>query len=167
MKQKIVAAGLAAAFLLAFVPGREAFADGGASTRNILLGIGAAAGTLLIINHNKQVHEKYAQDAANEASLASQRDNAEAAYKAEVKAYDNQVAVTDNLKKEVSLKDQMIADQSAIIKQQKTQLAQLGVQAQTIAVQPVRAPAAHAAPATSSVASAPTSMMVSYGWGTL
>lgn len=167
MKQKIIAVGLAAAFLLAFVPGKQAFADGAASTRNILLGIGAAAGTLLIINHNKKVHEKYAQDASNEAALASQRDNAQAAYKAEVKAYNNQVAVTDNLKKEVALKDQMIADQSSIIKQQKTQLAQLGVQAQTVAMQPVRLPMTHAAAATSSVASAPTSMMVSYGWGTL
>lgn len=166
MKQKIIAGALVVAFALAFLPGRQAFADGAASTRNILLGIGAAAGTLIIINHNKKVHEKYAQDAANEAALQSQRDNAEAAYKAEVKAYNNQVAVTDNLKREVALKDQMLADQNAIIKQQKTQLAQLGVQAQTVAVS--RAPAMHSAPTSASVASAPTTnMMVSYGWGTL
>jgi hypothetical protein len=164
MKQKLIAGALAVAFLLAFLPGRQAYADGAASTRNILLGIGAAAGTLLIINHNKKVHEKYAQDAANEAALADQRNDAEAAYKAEVKAYNNQVAVTDNLKKEVAMKDEMIADQNAIIKQQKTQLAQLGVSAQTLAV--ARAPVT-TAPAKATVATAPTNMVVSYGWGTL
>jgi hypothetical protein len=165
MKQKLIALALAVAFVLAFVPGRQAYADGAASTRNILLGIGAAAGTLLIINHNKKVHEKYAQDAANEAALANQRDNAEAAYKAEVRAYNNQVAVTDNLKKEVAMKDQMIADQDAIIKQQKTQLAQLGVSAQTVAVTGARVTTA--APAKATIATAPTNMVVSYGWGTL
>ncbi|HXW51004.1 MAG TPA: hypothetical protein VEJ41_03345 [Candidatus Acidoferrales bacterium] len=167
MKRKILVGAVIAAFLVAFAPFGKAVADGGASTRNILLGIGAAAGTLLIINHNKQVHEKYAQDAATQAALASQRDNAEAAYKAEVKAYNNQVAVTDNLKKEVALKDQMIADQSTIIKQQKTQLAQMGLSAQPVAVAPVRAPASNAAPSTTAMAHGPTSEMISYGWGTL
>lgn len=167
MKRKILAGALIAAFLVAFAPARQAVADGAASTRNILLGIGAAAGTLIIINHNKQVHEKYAQDAANQAALANQRDNAQAAYKAELKAYQNQVAVTDNLKKEVALKDKVIADQSSVIKQQKTQLAQMGVSAQPVAIAPVRAPASSTAHASASVASGPSSEMVSYGWGTL
>ncbi|SRR5579872_531392 len=167
MKRKILVGVLIAAFFMAFAPARQAVADGAASTRNILLGIGAAAGTLIIINHNKQVHEKYAQDAATQAALANQRDNAQAAYKAELKAYQNQVAVTDNLKREVALKDKVIADQSSVIKQQKTQLAQMGVSAQPVAIAPVRAPASNTARASRSVASGPSSEMVSYGWGTL
>ena len=75
---KLVAAGLLGALLLALMPAPQALADGAASTRNILLGVGAAAGTLIIINHNKKVHEKYAEDAQKQAALAEQRDDAQA-----------------------------------------------------------------------------------------
>jgi hypothetical protein len=164
MKLRILAGTLIAALLVAFMPTSQAFADGAASTRNILLGIGAAAGTLIIINHNKQVHERYAQDAATQAALSEQRNNAEAAYRAEVNAYNHEVAVASNLKREVALKDQAISDQQAMIKQQKDQLAQMGVSAQPVAMMP-------ACPAPSKVAPKPapvqTSEMVSYGWGTL
>jgi hypothetical protein len=147
----LIAAGLMAAFLATLAPAPQALADGAASTRNILLGVGAAAGTLIIINHNKKVHQKYAEDAQKEASLASQRDDAEAAYRAEVKAYNNQLAVSNELRKEVAVKDQ-------IIDQQKVALQQLGVQpAPAVAA----APAAPKAPAGSHSA-----QMVSYGWGT-
>jgi hypothetical protein len=165
MKRQIIAGALLAAFLLMLAPTSRAVADGAASTRNILLGIGAAAGTLLIINHNKKVHEKYAQDAATQAALANQRNNAEAAYQAEVKAYQHEVAVSDNLKREVALKDQMIADQNAMIKQQKIQLAQMGVSTQAVAITPVKP--AGSTRGTAVAMNAPSSEMVSYGWGTL
>jgi len=147
----LIAAGLVAAFLATLAPAPQALADGAASTRNILLGVGAAAGTLIIINHNKKVHQRYAEDAQKQAQLASQRDDAEAAYRAEVKAYNNQLAVSNELRKEVAVKDQ-------IIDQQKLALQQLGV---------------HSAPAVAEVAPAPkapagshSAQMVSYGWGT-
>jgi hypothetical protein len=162
MKRTILASAVVLAFILAVGPVPRAAADGGASTRNILLGIGAAAGTLLVINHNKQVHEHYAQDAANEAALANQRNNSEAAYRAEVRAYNHEVAVSDNLKKEVALKDKVIADQNLMLNQQKQQLAQLGVSAQTLAVA-----SAPAKSTTHANTTAVTSEMVSYGWGTL
>jgi|SRR6516225_5412692 hypothetical protein len=156
MKTKaLVAAALVAAFLASMAPAPQALADGAASTRNILLGIGAAAGTLIIINHNKKVHQKYAEDAQKEASLAAQRDDAQAAYKAEVKAYDNQVAVNDELRHEVAVKDQ-------IIDQQKVALSQMGVQVQS-APAPV-AVAHHQAPP-KAPAGSHAAQIVSYGWG--
>lgn len=156
MKLKIIAGTLIALLFVSMTPSPQALADGAASTRNILLGIGAAAGTLIIINHNKQVHAKYAQDAAAQAALANQRNDAEAAYKSEVRAYNHQVAVSDNLQKEVAL-------QNATIQQQKKQLAEVGVSVQPVAQAPViNTGSSHAAPAKMAM-----SQMVSYGWGTL
>src|SRR5579872_7554446 len=100
MKRKILVGVLIAAFFMAFAPARQAVADGAASTRNILFGIGAAAGTLIIINHNRQVHEKYAQDAQTQAALAAQRNDAQAAYAAEKKANDNLAAANVELRSE-------------------------------------------------------------------
>ncbi len=145
-----MAISLIAALFVSMAPAPQALADGAASTRNILLGIGAAAGTLIIINHNKKVHQKYAEDAQKQAALAAQANDAQAAYKAEVKAYNNQLAVTNELKKEVAVKDN-------IIQQQKTALASMGVQ--PLAVVPV--PVAKPAPALGHSA-----QMLSYGWGT-
>jgi hypothetical protein len=128
-----------------------------------LLGVGAAAATLIIINHNKKVHQKYAEDAQAQAALASQRDDARAAYRAEVRAYDNQVAVTSELKKEVVVKDRMIDQQKVAIGQLQTQLAQMGVQTQTVAA----APAAPAPKKPAPVVAAHSAQIVSYGWGLL
>jgi hypothetical protein len=160
MKRKILVGALALALIFLISPVPRAVADGGASTRNILMGIGAAAGTLLIINHNKQVHEHYAQDAANEAALAEQRNNAEAAYQSEVRAYNHELAVSDSYKKEVAIKDQVIANQDAVISQQKSQLAELGLQTQAVAQAPAPAQTTQkrqAAPQSTAV--------VAYGWG--
>jgi hypothetical protein len=161
MKRKILAVALVVGLLAFLSPAPRAFADGAASTRNILMGLGAAAATLIIINHNKQVHQRYAQDAANQAALAAQRNNAQAAYKAEVQAYNHEVAVAESYKKEVSVKDQMIADQAAMIKQQRAQLAQLGVASQPVAV----APAAAQAPVKRGSRQAAPHTVVAYGWG--
>jgi len=148
--KSFIAMSLIAAILVSLTPAPRAFADGAASTRNILLGVGAAAATLIIINHNKKVHQKYAEDAQAQAALASQRDDARTAYKAEVRAYDNQVAVSNELKKEVSVKDSMIS-------QLRGQLAQMGVQTQIVKPGPKSAPAL----------AAHSVQIVSYGWGTL
>ncbi len=160
MKTKaLIAVSLAAAILASATPAPQALADGAASTRNILMGIGAAAGTLIIINHNKKVHQKYAEDAQKQAALAEQRDDANAAYKAEVKAYDNQLAVTNELKREVALKDKMIEQQKVALQQQGSQLAQMGAQ-------PAPAPVA-AAPVKQAPAMGHSPQMLSYGWGTI
>jgi len=160
--KSFIAMSVIAAILVSLTPAPRALADGAASTRNILLGVGAAAATLIIINHNKKVHQKYAEDAQAQAALASQRDDARAAYKAEVRAYDNQVAVTSELKKEDAVKDRMIGQQKAAIDQLQTQLAQMGVQTQTVAAAPAPAPK-KAAPAVA----AHSAQIVSYGWGLL
>lgn len=96
------------------VPAAPALADGAASTRNILLGIGAA--TYLIIQHNRKVHEKYAEDARRQAELQSENNDAWAAYSSEKRAYNNAIAEVSDLKREV-------AYQHNIIVQQRHQLA--------------------------------------------
>ena len=153
-----VAASLIAAILVSLAPAPQALADGAASTRNILLGIGAAAGTLIIINHNKKVHQKYAEDAQKQAALAAQRDDAQAAYRAEVKAYDNQLAVSSELKREVAIKDKMIEQQKLALQQQNQQIARLD--AQPAAAAPA-VPAARAAQPLGH-----SQQMVAFGWGT-
>ena len=85
-----------------------ALADGAASTRNIIIGGAAVAGTLLIINHNKKVHERYAQDARQQAQTASERNDAEAAYRSEQRAYQNEVALVGQYKREVSVQHSQI-----------------------------------------------------------
>lgn len=86
----------------------RAWADGGASTRNIIFGGAAAAGTLLILNHNKQVHERYAEDAQRQAALAGERNDAQAAYAAERSAYLQQLSVTKDLQKEVAFQHEVV-----------------------------------------------------------
>lgn len=154
---KVVAATVVASILASIAPQTAALADGAASTRNIILGGAAAA--LIIINHNKQVHARYAQDAANEASLASQRDDARTAYASEQKAYNNEAALVQDLQREV-------AYQHAVIGQMRQQIASLGT------------PATSGKPAGNFVANTtlvkPTPVggetqvaVTSYGWGSI
>ncbi len=148
---RILAATALTGLLAGLVPSATVLADGRASTRNIILGIGAA--TYLILQHNKKVHQKYAEDAAANASLAQQRNDAWTAYSAEKRAYQNQLAETQDLEREV-------AYQHRIVVQQRTQLASLGVRT------------AQPAETQRTVASSAPSAQVaftgsSYGWGTL
>jgi hypothetical protein len=156
--KRFLATSVIAALLMSLTPAPQVLADGAASTRNILLGVGAAAATLIIINHNKKVHQKYAEDAQAQAALASQRNDAQAAYRAEVKAYDNQVAVNSELKEEVAIKDKQAQQQKDAIDQLRQQLAQMGVQTQPVAAAPAPKPVQ---------VSAHAPQMISYGWGTL
>ena len=151
--KRAIAGTTLAAMLASLVPAAPALADGRASTRNILLGIGAA--TYLIIQHNRKVHEKYAEDARRQAELQSENNDAWAAYRSEKNAYGNSLAEISDLKREVSY-------QHNIILQQRHQLSMEG-----------RSTPAYAyAPRSSStrVASRPTNndvAMVSYGWGSI
>ena len=155
--KKTIAAVLAASLLVGFTPSGAVKADGAASTRNIL--IGAAAATLLVVNHNRQVHEKYAQDAQAQASLAAQRNDAQAAYASEKKANSNlQVAISE-LKKEVAAQHSMIT----------TQNHQLAMMKSSSAGSPNYATSARVAstPQKPGVSSPQTVAVVSYGWGTI
>lgn len=157
--KRLIAVALVLAFAVMLAPAPKALADGAASTRNIL--IGGAAAALLIINHNKKVHQKYAEDAQKQAALASQRDDAWAAYRSEVQAYNHQSSLVADLKKEV-------AYQHDIIGQQRSQIASLNSgRSLAAAPAPLSAPAgAHAAKRASNnnrIAMADGS----YGWGTL
>jgi hypothetical protein len=157
--KKSIAAGLAAVLLAGLVPASAVKADGAASTRNIL--IGAAAATLLIVNHNRQVHEKYAQDAQTQAALAAQRNDAQAAYASEKNANANlQVAISE-LKREVAYQHDMID-------QQRHQLAM--VKSSTLSSPAYAAPArvaVNSAAGGSATDKSQTVAVVSYGWGTI
>jgi hypothetical protein len=147
-----------AAVLALLVPAAPALADGAASTRNILLGIGAA--TYLIIQHNRKVHEKYAEYDRRQAELQSENSDAWAAYSSEKNAYSNAIAEVSDLKREV-------AYQHNIIVQQRHQLAMAPRDgfAPQVAYRPANT--ARHTTARHLAANAPGNSvaMVSYGWG--
>ena len=150
IKQALASVALTAICAM-IVPAAPTYADGAASTRNLIfLGVGAAA-TVMIINHNRKVHERYAEDARRQAYLEEQNNDTQAAYEQEQRAYNEQVAVNQSLKKE-------IAYQHNVVEQQKKQLAMLnsnGFMTQHVAQ--VQTPGGQ----TQQIA------MVSYGWGVI
>ena len=163
---------LAAGSLIAPAVGiSPVYADGAASTRNIIFGAAAAAGTLLVINHNKKVHQRYAEDAQRQADLERQRDNLQAAYDSERRAYDNEVALVASYQHEVAVQHDEVVRDRAQISSLEHSLALAATRshrtvAQRRSPQPVHvaaAPVQHAAPAQN----APAPEVVSYGWGTL
>lgn len=161
--KRVIAGTTLAATLAMLVPAAPALADGAASTRNILLGVGAA--TYLIIQHNRKVHERYAEDARRQAELQSQSNDAWAAYSSEKHAYDNAIAEVVDLKREV-------AYQHNVIVQQRHQLAMSqrgGAPVRTAyAPQPRRnSNARSSAHVASRSANQDQVAMVSYGWGQL
>jgi uncharacterized protein HemX len=138
-------AGTTMAAMLAAAAPSAALADGAASTRNILLGAGVA--TYLIIQHNRKVHERYAQDARQQAALQSENSNMQAAYNSERSAYSNAQAEIVDLKREV-------AYQHSVIVQQRRQTAMTGFGSQ---------PGTRVAAATYGPSRQVS--MVNYGWG--
>ncbi|HET9095871.1 MAG TPA: hypothetical protein VFN37_04365 [Candidatus Baltobacteraceae bacterium] len=147
------------AMLALLVPAAPALADGAASTRNILLGVGAA--TYLIIQHNRKVHEKYAEYDRRQAELQSENNDAWAAYSSEKNAYNNELAEVVDLKREV-------AYQHNVVQQLRHQLAmspRSSSYRQTAFVSRP-APAAHHT-TRRMVANSNAVAMVSYGWGQL
>ena len=155
---RFIGISLIAAMLAMLAPQAPASADGAASTRNIILGGAAAA--LIIINHNKQVHAHYAQDAANEASLAAQRNDAQAAYASEKKAYDNESALVSDLKKEVAYQH----DQVDQLRQQVAMMKPIGTSGSKPATNFVaQTTLVHPTP----VGGEQQVAVTSYGWGTI
>ena len=119
MNIKQALASMALTGTLALVlPAAPAYADGAASTRNLIL-LGGAAATYLIVQHNRKVHEKYAEYDRRQAALSQENNDAWAAYHQEQKAYAQQVQVNEELKKEV-------AYQHRIVQQQQREIAALG-----------------------------------------
>ena len=153
---RIIAVAVLGAMLATLAPQAPASADGAASTRNILLGGAAAA--LIIINHNKQVHARYAQDAATQAQLASQRNDATAAYNQEKKAYDSEAALVSDLKREVSY-------QHNVIDQLRRQVA--AMQPQGVSGKPSNFVAQTTLVKPTAVGGEKQVAVTSYGWGTI
>ena len=108
MKRIYLALTLAASLATTLVPSAPARADGAASTRNIILGGAAIAGTLLIINHNRKVHQKYAEYDRRQAMTQSQANNAEAAYQSERSAYNHEAALVAGYRHEVAIQHQEV-----------------------------------------------------------
>ena len=158
--KRTLAAVLAASLLVGLTPSGAVKADGAASTRNIF--IGAAAATLLIVNHNRQVHERYAQDAQTQATLAAQRNDAQAAYASEKKANENLLAANSELKREVAYQHDIITKQDRQLAMVKTSTLTSPNYATTTAVATTpRRPGAAGNTNPQTVA------VVSYGWGTI
>ena len=146
---RLIAALLIGALLFAAVPKPMALADGAASTRNIILTGAAVAGALIIINHNKKVHEKYAEDAQKQAALAAQRNDAQAAAQQYKLAYQHEAEVVANMKREVAIQQNEIS-------QLKAQVASINPPGSNfVATKPVPQPVHGANPA----------QVVAYGWG--
>lgn len=135
--RSILAAVTAAAILALGMPATPAHADGAASTRNIIIFSAAAAATYLIVQHNRKVHEREAQSAAQQAELEQQNNDEASAYQQAHRAYQEELAVNRELQKE-------IAYQHSVVDAQRKELAALSV---------------HDDEGTGNVA------MVSYGWG--
>jgi hypothetical protein len=144
VKRTLAAIALAGTVAATALPVAPALADGAASTRNIIGGAAVIGGTLLIINHNKQVHAKESQMASAQAAAEESADNAQAAYTAERHAYLAQVAINGEYRHEVAV-------QHAMIVQMRDQLASAQRSGYVAA-----APAQPARVATTS-----------YGWGQL
>jgi hypothetical protein len=152
MKRTLASLALAGTVALTALPAAPALADGAASTRNIIGGAALAAGTLIIINHNKKVHQKEDEMAQAQASAEESANNAQAAYSSERRAYLAQVALNGEYKHEVAVQHKMIVDL-------RKQVASAN-KARAMAAAPVPAPAQNQA---QPVRVATTSM----GWGNL
>ncbi|MBV8637458.1 MAG: hypothetical protein JO322_05185 [Candidatus Eremiobacteraeota bacterium] len=116
IKQALASLALTGTIALA-IPAAPAYADGAASTRNLIL-LGGAAATYLIIQHNRKVHEKYAEYDRRQAALSQENNDAWAAYHQEQRAYAQEVQVNQELKKE-------IAYQHGVVQQQRHELASI------------------------------------------
>jgi hypothetical protein len=164
-KRRLACLSLAAALAATVAPASPALADGAASTRNIILG--GAAATLLIINHNKKVHEKYAEYDRRQAQTQAEASNAEAAYESERQAYAHEAALVSSYRHEVAVQHQEV-----LRLRHELAMSQRRAPVQHVAAQPAAAqPAFHPLVAGARVSErAPTriaSTATTYGWGTL
>lgn len=153
---------------------RPAVADGGASTRNIIFGAAAVGGTLVILNHNKKVHQKYAEYDRRQAATESQRNQAESAYESETRAYAHEAALVNEYRKETAYQHAQVVgrDRQIASLEHSLQVAKFGASHAAALVRPTFVPVAVTPsraklPARPVVAArAPVAPVVSYGWGT-
>ena len=115
---RLATAALAGAVSLSLTAPLPASADGAASTRNIIFGAAAIGGTLLIVNHNKKVHQKNAEYDQRQAQTQAEANQAQAAYESEKRAYSNEAALVREYHNEV-------AYQHKIVRQKDQQIASL------------------------------------------
>jgi hypothetical protein len=108
LSSRLGTAALAGAVGLSFAAPRPALADGAASTRNIIFGAAAIGSTLLIGNHNKKVHQKYAEYDRHQAEAEAERNQAQAAYVHEKRAFESEVALVHDLQREVAYEHRAI-----------------------------------------------------------
>jgi hypothetical protein len=160
-KRRLACFSLAATLAVTALPAAPALADGAASTRNIILG--GAAATLLIINHNRKVHQKYAEYDRRQAQTAAEANNAEAAYASERQAYLHEAALVSSYRHEVAVQHQEVL-------RLRHQLAMTQGRAPARHVVQQAQPAFHplVAAARNTPAQPATRIAnVSYGWGSL
>jgi hypothetical protein len=113
----------------------------------IVGGAAVAAGTLVIINHNKKVHEKYAAYDAQVASEQAAANNAQAAYRAERQAYQHEAWLVSEYKHEAQVQHRMVVGLEQQLRGRPAHVAEASVRGGSSAL----APDANG----------------SYGWGTL
>lgn len=162
---------LALATCASLIAPRPAAANGAASTRNIIFGSAAAiGGTLLIINHNKKVHQKYAEYDQRQATTESERNQAESAYQSERSAYAHEAALVTEYRRETAYQHAQVVARDREIASLRNSLvtAKYGSGAHVAAAQPAARTAPAAAPARPVVAQRSANgspQVVSYGWG--
>ena len=155
-----------AGLLASVAPAAPALADGAASTRNIIGGAAAVGATLLIINHNRKVHQKYDEYQHAQQQAEAERNQAQSSYQSEAVAassYQQRLAATN---RELASYKRTVARQHSEIVQLRHEAALVrpaGTRPATAFVQ--SAPAARRSSADSATAGRVAS--VSYGWGQL
>ncbi|MEA2664403.1 MAG: hypothetical protein QOI11_1347 [Candidatus Eremiobacteraeota bacterium] len=165
MKYRLACLSLSAALAATAIPAAPALADGAASTRNIILG--GAAATLLIINHNRKVHQKYAEYDRRQAQTQAAASNAEAAYRSERAAYAHEAALVQGYRHEVAVQHHEV-----VMLRRQLALAQKRAHAEHVAAVRAR-PAFHPLVAGARVEQRPAvparqvASSASYGWGAL
>ncbi|GAC1312584.1 MAG: hypothetical protein NVS2B3_16110 [Vulcanimicrobiaceae bacterium] len=173
LSHRIATAALAGAMGLSFAAPRPALADGAASTRNIIFGAAAIGGTLLVINHNKKVHQRYAEYDRHQAEVESERNQAQAAYVHEKRAYASEVAVVHDLQREVAYQRSALHQRDKTVASLRHSLivAKYGRERRTAYVRPsssVRTSRTvrNRPPQKADVArGGPAAQTLSYGWG--
>ena len=155
---KAISAFIVTALLALTLPALPARADGAASTRNIILGGALVGGTLLILNHNKKVHQK-------EDELTNARNQAQAERDQAYASYQSEAASASSLRKQLAAENREMAALKREVAMQHNQIKKLRGQTSMnggpsknsfIGPPPVRAAST---PPTMRLASA------SYGWG--
>lgn len=166
IKRRLALLSLSAMLAATVVPSAPALADGAASTRNIF--IGGAAAALLIINHNRKVHQKYAEYDRRQASTQAAANNAEAAYQSERAAYAHEASLVSSYQHEVAIQHREVLSLRHQLAMRSGRSTQQHVAARSSAPRRMVA-SARSNGGARQIASAPAnaSSNASYGWGTL